>query len=72
MEEIQLKYIEKYVDYFHRPGSIRDTTNVRLIIDLQKLIMQRVLVQRATTFAQLRTQLKSVMKTSSILKIRAG
>ena len=59
MKEIQLKYIEIYcVDCYYFHGlrrRIRDTTNVRLIIDLQKLIMQRVRVQRATTFAQLKT-----------------
>ena len=47
MAEIQLKYIEIYcVDcqYFHGPMRIRDTDNGRLIIDLQKLIMQRVTV----------------------------
>ena len=56
MEEIPLKYIEiNCVNcyYIHGPRRrIRDTTNVRLIIDLQKLIMQRIPVQRETTFAQ--------------------
>ena len=44
MAEIQLEYIEIYCVgsyYFHGPRHIRDTDNVRLIIDLQKLIMQR-------------------------------
>ena len=70
MEEIQLKYYrDKCVDcyYFHGPRRIPDATNLKLIIDLQKLIMQRattffcpikgavilrVPAQRATTFAQ--------------------
>ena len=54
MEEIQLKYIEIYcVDCYHFYGSrrIRDTDNVRLIMDLQKLIMERVTVQRVTVSA---------------------
>ena len=58
IEEIQLKYIEIYcVDCYYLHGTrrrIRDTTKVRLIVDLQKLIMQRVRVPWATTFTQLR------------------
>ena len=53
MEEIQLKYIETYCAncyYFHGPRRIRDTTNLILFIDLKKLIMQQVPVQRATDF----------------------
>ena len=38
------------------PRRISDTTNARLIIDLQKIIMQLVPVQRATAFSQLTTQ----------------
>ena len=56
IEEILIKYIEMNCVncyYFHDPRRrICDTTNVRLTIDLQKLIMQRVIVQRETTFAQ--------------------
>ena len=53
MKEIRLKYIDVYcVDcYFHDlRHRVHDTTNVRLIIDLQKLITQRVPVQRAIHF----------------------
>ena len=56
MEEIQLKYIEIYcVNCYYFPGPMRilDTGKVRLPIDLQKLVMQWIPVQRATTFTQL-------------------